>query len=355
MVADAARGIISLVSPSGIVKQSAQIPGWPRGLTLKALGGTRVLAWSHSPEEIAVIDARSMRVYPLSISPGTWGQRWVGPAVQMPGDRYAMAPIGDPGAARAEPPAHPAAPLLELRSFGDAQPIAVGRAKENGGRYLTWLGARIALGRVGDTLLAITLSDAKLRRYVVTHVNAEPRQVAEIQLPVYFQLRLAREEIRALPWARFGADMMKLLDTPQLGAATFAPGGRLYVVRNYAFEWRPARDLLFSTQGSWQPTGRGLEIYASGGRFIGAFALPPGGAQWLEPDGNGRILGRPIQRDPIGSGSGFAANTLRERSRPQTRLFRALCSPIKLGKGGVQAHVERTRLLSRRLCIVAVR
>ncbi|MEO7087004.1 MAG: hypothetical protein ABI442_11435 [Gemmatimonadaceae bacterium] len=111
----------------------------------------------------------------------------------------------------------------------------------------------------------------------------------QVALPRYFEPPATAEEVRRLPWIQIG-DLHKFVDVPQIDIGAFGPDGKLYAIRNTDAAWQDGRDLVFALQGSWQATGRHLEIYDRRGRRLGSYSLPAESFSAIRADGRGRIF-----------------------------------------------------------------
>lgn len=109
-------------------------------------------------------------------------------------------------------------------------------------------------------------------------------------LPQYFTAPEPREEVWSVPWIQIGGEIPRLIEVPHAADAIFAPDGKLYVVRNYMARWKRARIVRFPTQGFWEVTHRGLEIYSSRGNILGAYNLPSEETSLMTADANGRVF-----------------------------------------------------------------
>jgi hypothetical protein len=302
LVADSRFGRIGQLE-GGVIRVMAQGPAAWRFPQLDPLNDDRVAVWSNSGTGyLGVLDRHRGVLTPIVLSQDPWGAPAIGPLVGLDGDRYAVVPVGNPYALRREPDARPSAPDIEIHSLSGAMHAELGAVTERGGRYLTWRGARGAIGRAGPTILDLRYADATLLRYASDRTDT-------ISLGRYFDPPPIREEFRRVPWIQVPDQLVRIVDAPAVQLAVFAPDGRLYAVRNYRFVWRQSRDPVFGVAGSWEPVERGLEIYDPNGARLGAYALPPGGVEWLRADGNGRIFAAQASRLLI----------IQDPTRPRTR------------------------------------
>jgi hypothetical protein len=291
LVTDLTRGRIALVTPRiGSVVHWTIVEGGPPALRLDALDLGRVAAWSVDPPFLGIVKLQDLTVRPMVVDRHPWGGAAVGPLSALPGQRIAIAPIGDPDFPRSESAAHTRTSLLEIRDSTGGLLGSVGDAPERGGRYLSWLATRLAIGTRGDTVTVVSLEDALVSRYIIAASGRTGQLASTIPLLRYFRGPSASEEIRLLPWIHFGEVLHKFADAPQLGAAAIAPSGLIYVIRNYGFDWRAARDPMFRAQGAWQPTQRAIEAYGREGEFLAAYRLPDTSTQWIRVTSDGRLL-----------------------------------------------------------------
>jgi hypothetical protein len=170
---------------------------------------------------------------------------------------------------------------------------------------LSWAASRVALGHLGDTIIAINLSKAEIERLVWEKRLRRVVRLSTLKLPRYFISIPSEERYFDPPNVVFAgiadstiqelADpLYVLIDQPQLAAGTTDSEGRAYVIRNIEFTWipgsipgmaRPPKGL-----GTWKPTSQALEIYESTGRLLGAFRLPVYRPTWIRVDDVGRIF-----------------------------------------------------------------
>jgi len=261
--------------------------------------GNRVLVWGTSPPILGHFSLDSSFT-PIPAPDHAWGDGWPGPLALLPNGQYAVAPVGDARSPRVRP--HPWVPgrLLVVIDSAGMTTGAAGLIQDEEGEYLPWLGSRLGLGAVADTVLAVTLSDGVLHGFPRLGSTFDPEGSWSFQLPVYLDPPNPVEEVRRLPWIQVGGDRIKFLEIPHVKAVTFGPRGHVFAIRNYAFRWRRFRDALFTSQGQWEASKSGLEVYSHRGQLEGAFVLPGRHIRWLRVDRRGRMLIRTDQSLVIG-------------------------------------------------------
>lgn len=275
------------------------IPGGRRITRLESKEGM-VVAWSENTPFAGIINT-NLAVDSFVLPRHPWGPQWAGPIAVLGGGLLAIAPLGDPAVKRRRPERWvetPAALIVDRRG----QIInRLGVLRDTTGMYLPWLSARVAIGALGDTVLALALSDAVLTKYYPTSSAgwAGPVGTSSVLLPRYVATIPRVEEVRSLPWIQRGGDFIAFLDAPHVATATFDDRGRVYAVRNYAFKWRPKSGTLFSTRGQWVVDRQGLEIYSSEGTLLSAVKLPPRGVSWVRVVRDGRLLLRTGERSLV--------------------------------------------------------
>lgn len=284
LLADGHAGRIVEVSGDGRqLTVLGAVPGVWRFPTLEPLDSTHVAIWSDVRPYLGVLDLRDGRITSARVAQYQWGGAALGPLVMLAPDRYATIPAGDPHNPRREPPGASPAPLVEVRTFDGTRVGTVDTVAERGGRYLSWRGARSVMGRYGDTILVLELSDATVHRYVRRAGEEQLVAAGVLSLPRYFVPVRPRETVTVLPWILINGDLMSIDDTPALGLSAIGADGTLYVIRNADFQ-RP------SGAGAWRVDHQALEVYSARGVFKGAFAMPARNVVWLEADGHGRLL-----------------------------------------------------------------
>jgi hypothetical protein len=289
LLADARFGRIALLnSADHRLSIVAKVPGTWQAVHLTSVDDEDVLVWSDDRPYLAMLDLSDSRITPFQLGRHPWGGAAIGPLVGLQRNRYAVISAGDPGAAREESPTRERVPLVEVRDPSGALDGSSGAVAERGGRYLSWWGARSAIGRAADTVLVLDLGDAVLRRLV--DANGTVRDAGTIGLPRYFKAAPPREWIEMLPWILVHGALWNVAGTPALQMATIGPQGTVYVIRNTGFIWHTLESGLLASRGVWRPTGQTLEIYSTRGTFLGAYALPVERVFWIEADGRGRLF-----------------------------------------------------------------
>ena len=98
-----------------------------------------------------------------------------------------------------------------------------------------------------------------------------------IELPQYFRAPQAWEDIWDADWLINGAHP-RVYNVPQLADAVFSRDGRLIVIWNGTATWSNEDNArartLFERPGGWKISSQWLEIYATNGVLVGAYALP---------------------------------------------------------------------------------
>jgi hypothetical protein len=285
------------------------VPGAWRFVHLESVDDDRTLVWSSTRPYVGILDHRRRHLTEVPVATHRWGGPAVGPMVMLANDRYAVLPAADPFKPRPEPDAHAAIPLIEIRGLGGALLDTAGTLVEHGGRYLSWLGARAVVGRQGDTVLVLRLSDATVHRFVTDGAGTTLRPDGFTTLPQYFAPAPSQEHVKRYPWIMVNGELLSATNTPALSVSTIGPDGTLYVVRNAGFTWRTVGSGWLSREGEWRVDSRALEIYTARGQFRGAYVLPVSSPAWMQQDGHGRLL--------FGTDSGVVVT--QDPSAPATR------------------------------------
>jgi hypothetical protein len=289
LLADARFGRIALLNGADHrLSIVAKVPGTWQAVHLTSVDDEDVLVWSDERPYLAMLDLSEGRITPFQLGHHPWGGAAIGPLLGLGRDRYAVISAGDPSAARQESETRERVPLVEVRDPTGALDGSAGIVDERGGRFLSWWGARSAIGRAADTILVLDLGDAVLQRLV--DVDGAVHDAGKIELPRYFKAALPQESLQRLPWILVHGELMNIVGTPALQMATIGPQGTVYVIRNTGFTWHTLESGLFTSRGVWRPTGQTLEIYSPGGTLLGAYALPVERVFWIEADGRGRLF-----------------------------------------------------------------
>ncbi len=281
--------IVRIHADGTVDTHQGRVPGARMDARLETGGSRGVLVWSQEPPFLGTVSVADLSVDSVILPLHPWGDRAAGPVAPLPGDIYAMVPLGA-GSPRRQPDPWIPAPLVQgVRPHGGVVWLA-GHLREKTGHYLSWLSSRAAIGNVADTVLILTLSDAVLSAYGRTDAADTISELWARQLPIYFRAPEPREEAWTPQWIQQGGDVVHLIEVPHVSSAVFARNGTLYAVRTYAARWRRAANRFVPTQGNWEALDRGLEIYDANGVLLGAYALPTPTVNWLRIDDNGRLL-----------------------------------------------------------------
>lgn len=289
LIAGAEFGSIARISVTDIRDQTVRAVSYSARRGRLASSANVVLTWSQAPEFLGTVAVDDLAVTPLVIPLHEWLGVWVGPVVPIGRGKYAMAAAGD-GTARRAPLTAKAAPLVHVIDEHGRVHKTVGQMAWGPGHYVPWLVSRVALGVARDSIFLVGRSDAVLSVYPLSRDSSTIIAARRRQLPTYFIPPVPREEIWFAPWIQIGGEMQHLIEVPHLGAAAFGHDGKLYAVRNYSATWTRGPNRFFKSQGAWEVTDSGLEVYNASGDLIGAYSLPDGNVSWLQVVSHNRLL-----------------------------------------------------------------
>lgn len=275
------------VHPDGSQVPAHGLGGARRELRVTDGGPGVALVWARDPPFLGILNHDKLQVRQVTPPVHAWGMVTVGSAAALANGRIAVAAFFE-GAPVARPDPWIDGHLIAVSATGDSAWLDVGSIPRSEATYLSWLAARTAIGSSGDTLLALGLSDGILRGFVNRDLGFV--EAFEVALPRYFEAPVPREEVWVAEWISVGGAMPYLIEISQVAQADIAQGGRVVAVRPYMAEWRHYKNRYVPTQGGWELTELGLEIYSSRGGLIGAFALPSERVNWIRADRYGRIF-----------------------------------------------------------------
>ena len=306
-------GTLARIRADGSVDEVLGRADYPEGRTSLEIGdGAQALAWGPQPPYLADVEgdlSTSMRPVPEH----PWGVRLMGPAVPLPGGRYAIAAVSDRSLGRPTPRPWRASPLIQIVDTLGTVVGEAGQIINRGGQFRSWLAARAVLGNRGDTLRALRLSTGILETFAPPDPDGGYALIDRTRLPAYFNPPPIHEEVLSYPWITFGGEESVLAHLSQVEAAAFG-GNRLYAIRNYAAAWFEIDNPRVTLPGRWKPTEQGLEIYDLEGRRLRSFSLPSSDPDFLRADSRGRIFirfGRSLIsfRDPTYQGPACPATS----------------------------------------------
>ena len=268
--------------------------------------GQHAYVWSEEPPRLYRLDTRLMEATPVEVPTHPWGKRPVGPVVWLTPSRLAMAAVSGKQPRR-EPVPWVASPLLQVMELDQGRVMSVDELDRLEGEYLSWRWSRIDLGRWADTVVAVNHMNARVTLYDVDSGGTIAR---EIPMGHYFESLAPREEVWRPEWIQVGADIVAFYDIAHVEAAAIDPSGTIFAVRNYDAKWSRRSNPYVPTQGAWQVTERGLEVYGRDGTRLGAFLLPSDQPEWVDggwisadehgrlfiPDGSGAVV---VVRSPV--------------------------------------------------------
>ena len=217
------------------------------------------------------------------------GGRWIGPAVPLSGNRIVLAAVSDRRRPHASPRPWVPSPFFQILDLDGRVVGKGGRIEDQGGRFLSWLGARAVLGVQGDTIRVFSLLDAVLTTYIRKNGSENFLSSRSTQFPVYFRNPEIVEDVVSFPWVSVGGEHARHNAVSQVETAAFA-GRRLYSIRNYRAEWIEDRNRHFSLDGAWEVTRQGLEIYDLEGNLLSRHGLPIRELDWIRADPFGRVF-----------------------------------------------------------------
>ena len=282
-------GTLARIRADGTVDDVVGRVDFPEGRTSLEIGdGAGALAWGPHPPYLADVGgdlSTSMRPVPEH----PWGGVWTGPALPLPGGRYAIAAVSNRALARPSPRPWRPSPLIHVMDTMGGVLAEAGRIVDRGGQFRSWLAARAVLGNRGDTLRALRLSTGVLETFAPSDSAGGYALIHKASLPAYFDPPPIQEEVLSYPWITFGGEVPVLAHVSQVEAAAFG-GNRLYAIRNYDAEWWEMDNPRVTLSGLWKPTNQGLEIYDLEGRRIRSFSLPYSDPDFLRADSRGRIF-----------------------------------------------------------------
>ena len=207
----------------------------------------------------------------------------MGPTVAL--DAFlAVAPLAHPTRALRVPRGVAPSALVQVTDRRGTPVRSLGPIVPGDTGYLPWIGARAELGRHGDTLLVVQLSQGTVGRY---HVPSGER-IDEWQVRRYFREVAPRSEVLRFPWIQFG-ELDYSFYTPHITAAAFGPTGKLYAIRSYGYHWVPRPNQFIRNSGAWEPDRQGLEIYTPTGELTGAYSVPQD-VRGIRVDAYGRLF-----------------------------------------------------------------
>lgn len=279
-------GTIARIDPDGKLDTVLRrVPGAGPGTRLESGDGGRVLFWSNNPPSWGVLQP-DLAVESMTVPVHAWGEAMSGPVFALHG-QYVMVPFGDLRVRRAAPRPWVPAPLAYVLAMDGGEKSRIGRITDQGGEFLSWAAARVAVGVRGDTLVLLNLTDGSLMGWVAQHDSPAWTDT----LPKYFENPKPREEVWRYPWVHLGGARVNLIGALQVEMAAIAEDGSILAVRNYGIRWRSLKlPRYFKIKGGWEVTSRGLERYTSHGDLVGHFVLPDGDLNWIRAGRNGRVF-----------------------------------------------------------------
>ena len=274
LLSDGLYGGIARVRASGAIDylspESAAVAH--RGAQLDEYTDSTALLWSRTSQVIGVVSYQSLRVTAIAISSSEWNLPVVGSVTGLPGGLIAVAALGEGPPVSQPDPWVPASLIRVFSKEGDVVDI-VGRVEQYPGRYLSWLLARSVIGSVGDRIFAIFLSTGDVEVFATNEGDYVATREG-FELPAYIGAPNPREEVWVPHWIQIGGDVVHLIEMSQVIAGDVMSDGRIVAVRPYMAKWRRARSRFVPTQGTWEVTEQGLEIYSPKGELERAFVLP---------------------------------------------------------------------------------
>lgn len=300
--------VLKIKADGSVDPMRGRVPGARAVSKLEKSDDSTLLVWSRRrPPFLGFMSTRDLSFDSIPVPDHPWVGDRMGPAVVISTRRIALSAVSG-GFARAKPkPWFPMEAVTVLNLDGDVSAM-ISPVIEQDGKYLTWSRGRVEIGAVADTLLVLSISDAVLKGYVPADNHSDSLVVGwATQLPRYFVAPKPREEIFSSPFLPPGrGEVPYIIDLHHAAGATFGPGGRAYVLRNYAAEWERRRNRFTDTQGAWKITRQGLEVFDRRGQLLGAYALPTPSPAWIRIDEVGRLFFRGaevgtliVARDPV--------------------------------------------------------
>jgi hypothetical protein len=281
--------LIRLRTDGTIDRETGRIPGWREGVKLERGFGPLIVAWSRRPEFLSFVNVKTWSVDSIPLHRTPWGNVGIGPVTTYSDSLLLIVPVAG-AAPQPRPTSAVAAPLVERMNRRGSSESVVGPIPERPGRYLPWLAARSIIGTLGDTLLLVSVADARVTAFALNDSHLPLRMLWSKQLPHYIRSPEPYEEIWSPDWIQIGGEIPSLIHVPQVGAAAVGPDGRLYAIRTYLAEWRRVTNRYVPTQGAWFVTKSGLEVYSRRGELERAFVLPDDAKEWIRVTEGGRIL-----------------------------------------------------------------
>lgn len=260
-------GTLTTVLPTGQHTPPLKIPGFPKGAHLSRSNGNSLLVFAAGA---AYRWDRTENTLEQIALEHPWGTQVLGAASPMPRrglDIIALFDRGQP----TRPPSHAA--LLVPRALltdRENQPVrTIGEVSWRTGTFLTWYENRAAVGAHQDTVVLLSYSSGQILAY--PWGDSVPQRSV---LPPYLERLEPREEVWTPAWIQVGGVQPYIIDVPSVAAATIGSNGRIYAVRNYRAKWRTASNPYVETQGAFDVTDRGLEVYDTRAQLLGAYDVP---------------------------------------------------------------------------------
>lgn len=294
--------IVDIDLRSGKVREVGQLPGWLSRVHLEPGSGHTILAWSSGNQGRAMrLNTRTEAVQILDLPGHAWGgSPAVGPMTKIGDSVIAMAPLGATPSTKSPRP-WVEVPLIWILTETGKLTQPLDRIGDRGGEYLSAHAAQTSLGSRGDTLVAVSLVDAKITTYAPSTNGSSWRVLGTVELPRYFDAPSAWEDIWRPSWLTEQGDQPRVYSAPHLSAATVGTNGYVYVVRNGGARWNPDESAVgravYERAGNWWITRQWIEVYTLRGILVGSYTLPADYVSWLRTDDAGHMFFR------VGDGS----------------------------------------------------
>ena len=273
LLSEASRGHVLRVRPNGVLDGLGAPDDVYRGAQLAEYTDDTSLMWSRSGSTVGLIDHESLEVRKLTIPSSDWGLPIIGSVEGVLESWIAIAYLADGPPVPQPEPWPTRASLVRLVGPRGASVATLGTLERQPGRYLSWLLARSVLGSHGRRISALFLSQGRVTTFALSEEGLETDR-SEYSLPIYIASPHPREELWTPEWIQIGGDVAHLIEVSQVIAADFKSDGGAVAIRPYMAEWRRVRNPFGPTQGVWEITDKGLEVYSADGALEQAFALP---------------------------------------------------------------------------------
>jgi hypothetical protein len=266
-------------------------------IRLETAGEKDLLVWAYRPPFMALVNRHTGTLREITLPPFPLGESRSGPVVMPDSATVAIVQAGDPRYPYI-PRRTAQAPWLQIANTSGNVLAEVGRITAESYSLRAWGSARVALGAVGDTVIAVSLASAIVTRIRVGSGGGVTEVVDQRKLPRYYDRVVTNEEVARIEMVRFSPrakpELVALLgyarelhDRPHLAGAHVGHDGALFVARNITHRWRRGR--VDGISGTWVPE-QAVELYDARGEQLGLFRTPFDRVHWIKSDSLGRLF-----------------------------------------------------------------